>query len=148
MLLAALEPFGKVRPEITKQEMKALRVAGFGFIAIVALFLLGTIQGCSKKGDLVLDNSSFDSAPPELKEKWKAAGEYVSKKNYLGAATNLIDIFGNKQQLTTNQMDSLNEAWMKLGNQAFAAANAGDKAATEAVLKMRESGIGDRRGEK
>lgn len=128
--------------------MKALRLAGFRLIAVVALFLVGIIQGCSKKGDLVLDNSSFDSAPPELKEKWKAAGDYVARKNYLGAATNLIDIFGKKQQLTTEQNDALNQAWMKLGNQAFAAANSGDKAATEAVLKMRESGIGDRRGQK
>lgn len=127
--------------------MKALGVVGFRCV-VVSLFILGITQGCSKRGGLVLNNSSFDSAPPELKQKWNAAGEYVSKKNYLGAATNLIDIFGNKQQLTTNQMDALNEAWMKLGNEAFSAANAGDKAATEAVLKMRESGIGDRRGQK
>ena len=127
--------------------MKALRVAGFGLVVVVVLFLLGITQGCSKKGNLVLDNSSFDSAPAELKEKWKAAGEYVARKNYLGAATNLIDLFSKKQQLSTEQNDALNQAWMKLGNEAFAAANNGDKAATEAVLKMRETGIGERRSQ-
>jgi hypothetical protein len=128
--------------------MKTFRVACLGLIAVGALFLLGITQGCSKKGGLVLDNSSFDSAPPELKEKWRSAGGYVASKNYLGAATNLIEIFGKKESLTTEQKDALDQAWMKLGNEAFAAANNGDKAATEAVLKMRETGIGERRGAK
>ena len=49
------------------------------------------------------------------------------------------------QQLTAEQNDALTQAWEKLGNQAFAAANQGDKSATEAVLRMKQAGIGERR---
>src|SRR5262249_48586465 len=103
---------------------------------------------CSKKVDIVGNDTSFNSAPAELKEKWKTAAASASNKNYLGAATNLIEIFGQSSQLTAEQNEALNQAWLKLGNQAFAAANAGEKNATEAVLKMKETGIGERRGQK
>ena len=95
-----------------------------------------------------MSTASFSSAAPELREKWKAAAEYAANKNYLGAATNLMDIFSKAQQLTADQMDALSQAWLKLGNQAFEAANRGDKAATEAVLRMKQSGIGERRGQR
>ncbi|HZR16121.1 MAG TPA: hypothetical protein VFE51_02235 [Verrucomicrobiae bacterium] len=113
---------------------------------MIALLALGTaIQGCSKKQDVGLDTVSFSSAPPELKQRWDAAGQSAARKDYLGAATNLIEIFGKAQQLTTEQNDALTQAWEKLGNQAFAAANQGDKSATEAVLRMKQAGIGERR---
>jgi hypothetical protein len=129
-------------------DMKVLRVFRHRVVTVVILLLLGAVfPGCSKKENLALDTASFNSAPPELSEKWKAAANYASGNNYLGAATNLIDIFSKSQQLTPDQNDALNQAWMKLGNLAFAAANAGDKGATEAVLKMKETGIGERRGQ-
>jgi hypothetical protein len=113
------------------------------------LFLMGVlIPGCSKKQALVLDKASFSSAPPELREKWKAAAESASSKDYLGAATNMIDLFEKSQQLNADQNEALNQAWLKLGNLAFEAANSGDKSATEAVLKMKETGIGNRRGQR
>jgi hypothetical protein len=116
-------------------------------MVVAALLLLGAAtQGCSKKGSLTLDVANFNSAPADLKEKWKAAAESGSRKDYLGAATNLIEIFDKAQQLTAEQSEALNQAWLKLGNMAFAAANAGDEAATKAVLKMKETGIGERRG--
>jgi hypothetical protein len=90
--------------------------------------------------------ASFDAAPADLKNKWQAAADFAAKDNYLGAATNLIDIFGKSQQLTPEQNETLNQAWLRLGNQAFAAANRGDKMATEAVMKMRDSHIGSRPG--
>ncbi len=104
------------------------------------------LTGCSKKGELTLDPGSFSSAPPEAQEKWKAAAENVSKRDYLGAATNLMDLLSKGQQLTADQNAALNQAWLKLGNEAFAAANKGNKNATEAVLKMREVQTGDQRG--
>lgn len=128
--------------------MKAIRLSCRRFVALVIFLILGVVlPGCSKKESLALDTASFNSAPPELREKWKAAAEYASNNNYLGAATNLIDIFSKSQQLTADQNDALNQAWMKLGNLAFAAANAGDKGATEAVLKMKATGIGEKRGQ-
>jgi hypothetical protein len=119
------------------------------FYRVGAVMLLGCgllVQGCSKKAGLALDSGSFSSAPPELIEKWKAAAQCASSKDYLGTATNLIEIFGKSQQLTADQNQALNQAWLNLGNLAFEAANKGDKAATEAVLKMKETGIGERRG--
>jgi hypothetical protein len=93
-----------------------------------------------------MEATRFESASPDLKSNWKAASDFASQNNYLGAATNLINMFGETQQLTEEQSQALNQAWEQLGNKAFAAANAGDKQATEAVLKMRESKIGTRTG--
>ena len=115
-----------------------------GAILLLAFGLL--VPGCSQRGETLMDASRFSSAPAELKEKWKAAADDASKKNYLGAATNLMDIYAKAQQLTAEQNDALNQAWQRLGNQAFDAANKGDKTATQAVLKMRESRIGDQSG--
>ncbi len=117
-------------------------------VALFLVFLPLVLPGCSKKESLNMDVNSFNSAPPELKDKWAAAAQYASSRNYLGAATNLIPIFSKSQQLTTDQNDALNQAWLRLGNLAFTAANAGDKGATEAVLKMKETGLGDRRGQR
>jgi hypothetical protein len=129
--------------------MKALRVFRHRVVTAVILLLFGVVfPACSKKESLALDTASFNSAPPDLREKWQAAAQYASGNNYLGAATNLIDIFSKSQQLTPEQNDALNQAWMKLGNLAFAAANAGDKGATEAVLKMKDTGIGEKRGQR
>jgi hypothetical protein len=129
--------------------MNALPLSGNRVLVALFLLFLGLVlPACSKKESLAMDVASFNSAPPELKEKWTAAAQYGSSQNYLGAATNLIAIFNKSQQLTTDQNDALNQAWMKLGNLAFAAANAGDKGATEAVLKMKATGIGERRGQR
>ena len=128
--------------------MKLPRVCWRPFYAGILCLFLGLVHpGCAKKNTVVLDNSTFNSAPPELRENWKAAGQYVSKNNYLGAATNLIALFSKSQQLTPEQNEALNQVWVQLSNQAFEAANNGDKAATEAVLKMKESGVGNRRGQ-
>ena len=145
MLLATLRFWAKFCESLNDNDMKALRVSCYR-VGVVVLLVVGMLlQGCSKKPDIALDSASFSSAPPELKEKWKAAGECASSKDYLGTATNLIAIFSKSQQLTADQNQALNQAWLNLGNMAFAAANKGDKAATEAVLKMRETGIGERR---
>ena len=118
----------------------------------ISLILLPMALGlvfcaCSKKGDAVaMAPTSFDSAPVDLKNKWQAAAEFAAKNNYLGAATNLMDIFSQTQRLTPEQNDALSQAWQQLGNKAFAAANRGDKMATEAVLKMRDAQIGGRPG--
>ena len=126
--------------------MKAPRIANIRAAALGCLFLLcALVQGCSKKGGVAIDNSSFNSAPPALKEMWDSAAKYAGSKNYLGAATNLIEICGKTQDLTPPQVEALNGAWISLGNEAFAAANNGDKNATDAVLKMKETGIGERR---
>jgi hypothetical protein len=105
------------------------------------------LPGCSKKNTVVLDDSIFSSASSDLRENWKAAANFLSKENYLGAATNLLALFGKKQQLSAAQNEAVSQALEKLGNQAFEAANKGDKGATEAVLKMKAAGVGDRRGQ-
>jgi hypothetical protein len=126
--------------------MKSLHVPCRLALLALVLFVGNFVHsGCSKKDTLVLDNTSFSSAPAELREKWSAAAQDVAHRNYLGAATNLIDIFSKAQQLTPEQSNALNDTWLKLGNEAFDAANQGDKGATEAVLKMKESRIGNQR---
>ena len=125
------------------------RCPSFGRVfATIYLLTLGlAFPGCSKRGEVVvMESSMFDSAPAELRDKWKAAEGFVSKDNYLGAATNLMDVFSKSQGLTPEQHNALTQALQRLGNRAFDAANKGDKAATEAVLKMRASGIGDQTG--
>ncbi len=115
------------------------------------LFGLGLVlSGCSKQGGkpVVMGSTAFDSAPPELQQKWKAAGEYAAKRNYLGAVTNLIVVFGNSQQLTPEQNAALTEAWSNIGNQAFEAGEKGDKMAVQAVLEMRNSGFGRGRNQR
>lgn len=123
--------------------MKTFRTGGF---YVFMLVLLGGLQACSNHGGVTLDTTSFKSGPPELKDKWSLAAQYAARRNYLGAATNLMAIFDSTNQLTTEQSEALNQAWLKLGNAAFAAADKGDQAATEAVLKMKGTGIGERRG--
>jgi len=132
--------------ELTVKSMKTLHVSNFRVVALGCFLLLCALMpGCSKKGGVAIDNSIFNSAPPALKEKWDAAAHCAGSKDYLGTATNLIDIFGKTQELSPAQVEALNDAWVKLGNEAFAAANYGDKNATDAVLKMKETGIGERR---
>jgi len=109
----------------------------------LAFYLLA--GGCSKQDTTVaITTTGFDTAPVELRDKWKAAGNYASKNNYVGCATNLMDLLGKSQQLSEEQNELLKQAWQQLGNKAFVAAERGDKMATEAVLKMRDSKIGDR----
>ena len=116
-------------------------------VAVLLLSFGLVVAGCSKSGaPLVMESSRFDNAAPDLKNKWKAASDYASQNNYLGAATNLIPLFGEAQQLTPEQSQALNQAWEQLGNKAFAAANTGDKQATETVLKMRDAKVGARTG--
>ena len=147
MLLANGDSLAGVFREAKRQTMEMPRVNWRQVSLAMVLFGMGVmLAACSKHSKPIMSAASFGSAPPELKEKWNAAADYAAKKNYLGAATNLIDIFSKAQQLTADQNDALTQAWLTLGNQAFEAANKGDKAATEAVLKMKESGIGDRRG--
>jgi hypothetical protein len=113
---------------------------------VFGIFLGLSLIGCSKKSESVaISLTSFETASPELKSKWKAGAEFAAENNYLGAATNLDELFGATQQLTAEQNEALTQAWEQLGNRAFAAANAGDKAATEAVLKMRDSKVSPRR---
>jgi hypothetical protein len=109
--------------------------------------LLGlSLIGCSKKSETAaISLTSFETASPELKSKWKAGAEFAAQNNYLGAATNLAELFGAAQQLTPEQNAALTQAWEQLGNKAFEAANAGDRTATEAVLKMRDSKAAPRR---
>ena len=115
---------------------------------LLLLVGLGSLLcGCQKNENTVsMPAAGFDSAPADVRAKWQAAAEFGSKRNYLGAATNLVDIFGKSAQLSAEQKDLLNQAWLQLGNKAFAAANAGDKMATETVMLMRNSQIGERTG--
>jgi hypothetical protein len=111
------------------------------------LFFSLMVPGCSKKAEpVVMDFGSFASAPAALQQSWKAAAESAALNNYLGAATNLMAIFGNATQLTPDQNTALNQAWRQLGNKAFQAAESGDKMAADAVLKMRDSGFGKAAG--
>lgn len=89
--------------------------------------------------------NAFDSASPELKEKWKAASDAASKNDYSGTAANLIPILGKSSQLSPEQKAAVDQAWMELGNKAFAAANKGDEKATKVVLEMRDSKFGGSR---
>lgn len=105
--------------------------------------------GCSKGSKpSVMSSTSFDAAPAELKQRWKVAGDYAGKGNYLGAVTNLMVIVSNSQQLTPEQNTALNEACMNIGNQAFQAGEKGDKNAVQAVLEMRNAGFGKGRGDR
>lgn len=106
--------------------------------------------GCSRQGGkpAVMASTSFDSAPPDLKQKWQAAGQYAAARNYLGAVTNLIVILSSSQQLSPEQNAAATEAWMDIGNQAFAAGDKGDKMAVQAVLEMRNSGFSKSRNER
>jgi hypothetical protein len=91
---------------------------------------------------------AFDSAPADLKQRWQMAGDSASKKDYLGAVTNLMSVFSKAQTLSPEQNAALNEAWLVLGNEAFRAGNNGDKRALQAVLMMRASPYGRSAGER
>ena len=107
------------------------------------------LSGCSKGSKpSVMSSTSFDAAPAELKQRWKVAGDYAGKGNYLAAVTNLIFILNASQQLTPDQSTALSEAWTQIGNQAFQAGEKGDKNAVQAVLEMRNSGFGKSRGDR
>ena len=117
-------------------------------VILLALSWLGAAaMGCGKKSTPPLIKAdSFASAPADVRNEWKTAADCVAANDFMGAVTNLADIFGKAAQLTPEQNEALNQAWQDLGNRAFAVANQGDKTATEAVLKMRDLKLGDQTG--
>lgn len=104
--------------------------------AIVVLLGLG-ITACSKPATVVTLQAEFASADAGVKEHWQAAAQCVGKKDYLGAATNLMAVHASSAQLTEPQKAALETVWLELGNEAFQAADNGNAEATKAVLLMR-----------
>jgi hypothetical protein len=114
---------------------------------LLAVVVTPWLAGCGKKvTPVVMPVDTFASAPAELKAEWKAAADCVAKNDFMGAVTNLADLFAKTSQLSPEQTEALNQAWEHLGNRAFEVANTGDKAATEAVLKMRDLNLGNSKG--
>jgi hypothetical protein len=110
-----------------------------------AIFCLSLVVfGCSKEGAKpnVMASNVFDSAPKEVKDNWLAAGKHAAKGDFMGAVSNFTLVFKESQSLTPEQQDALLQAWLDAGNQAFKAANNGDKEALEAVRQIRESPYG------
>jgi hypothetical protein len=119
----------------------------FAFILLCFGFLFAS---CSKPGGspAAASPDAFDSAPADVKAKWDAAVACTTKSDYLGAVTNLAVIFRNSHTLTPGQNEALQQVWADVGNNAFRAANEGDKAALEAIMAIRASGIGKAKGER
>jgi hypothetical protein len=105
---------------------------------------------CSKQGASLtaMSSSSFDSAPAQVREKWQKASESVSRKDFLGSATNLMILFSQADTLTAEQRQALQLAWVQVGNQAFKAAENGDKMALQAVQRMNASPYGKSPGDR
>ena len=115
----------------------------FYWIAVQATLLALVVTGCFKKRESVtMNTSAFDSAPAAIKQSWNAASEFAAKKNYLGAATNLISVLDNAKDLTAEQKDVLQKTWTELCDKTYAVAETGDKAAIEAILAIRNSKYG------
>jgi hypothetical protein len=95
-----------------------------------------------------MSSGVFDSASTELKAKWQAASDQAAKGDYLGVVSNLTMIFQQAQALTPEQKDALQQAWLDVGNQAFKAANNGDKKALEAVQQIQASPYGKVAGQR
>jgi TRAP-type C4-dicarboxylate transport system substrate-binding protein len=107
------------------------------------ILLAVVVTACSKKPETVtMNTAAFDSAPATIKQKWNAAGESMAKKNYLGAATNLISVLDGAKELSAEQKDVLQKTWAELGEKTYAAAETGDKAAIEAIQTIRNSKYG------
>lgn len=106
--------------------------------------------GCSKGASRPAGMSSptFDSAPAAVKEHWQSAGNLAAKGDYPAAVSNLTAVFAQSQSLTPEQQDALQQAWLDIGNQAFKAANDGNKKALEAVQQMRASPYGKVQGQR
>lgn len=115
----------------------------FYCLTFQTILLALVLAACSKKTESVtMNTAAFDSAPAAIKESWNAAAAYATKKNYLGAATNLISILDNAQQLSAEQKEVLQKTWTELGQQAYTVAETGDKAAIEAIQAIRNSKYG------
>lgn len=111
--------------------------------AVPAILLAVVVTACSKKPDAVgMNTTAFDSAPAAIKQSWNAAAECAAKKNYLGAATNLISVLDGAKQLSAEQNDILKKTWDELGEKTYAVAETGDKAAIAAIQAIRNSRYG------
>lgn len=119
-------------------------------VVLVVSSAVLALAGCSKSSSRPAAMSSpvFDSAPAGVKEHWQSAGNLAAKGDYPGAVSNLTAIFEQSQSLTTEQKDALQQAWLDIGNQAFKAANDGNKKALEAVQQMRASPYGKVQGQR
>jgi|ERR1017187_339878 lipopolysaccharide biosynthesis regulator YciM len=120
-----------------------MTTARFYCLAFQTILLTLVLAACSKKAESVtLNTSAFDAAPAAIKASWDAAAACAAKKNYLGAATNLISVLDDAKDLSAEQKEVLQKSWTELGEKAYAVAETGDKAAIEAMLAIRNSKYG------
>jgi hypothetical protein len=118
-------------------------LGGFRRISILLslLFAVACLFACSKGGpSKKISSSAFDSAPADLKQLWSEGIAAWKNQHYSAAATNLVSLQEKSASLSAQQAGELAKAVDEFGQEAFAAANKGDAAATEAVKLMRGTG--------
>lgn len=110
------------------------------FAAIPALIAIFMLCGCSRRGPSNnISSSAFDSAPADIKQLWSEGMNAWKSRHYPEAAKNFVSL-GAKAGLSPQQADELAKARDEFGQEAFTAADKGDKAATEAIMILREAG--------
>ena len=114
----------------------------FHFIwsVIPLLIVMLTLSGCSKTGPSNnISSAAFDSAPADVKQLWTDGMSAWKSRRYPEAATSFISLRAKADSLSPQQTDELTKVMDEFGQEAFTAANKGDKAATEAVLALRNA---------
>jgi hypothetical protein len=107
--------------------------------AVPILIAIVMLSGCTKRGPSNnISASAFDSASPDVKQLWTDGMSAWKSGHFPEAATNFVSLRGKADALSAQQKDELIKAVDEFGQEAFAAANKGDAAATQAVLALRD----------
>ncbi len=111
------------------------------FAAIPVLMAIIMLCGCSRRGPSNnISSTAFDSAPPDIKQLWTGGMDAWKSHRYPEAAKNFASLRAKAGGLSSQQADELAKATDEFGQEAFTAADKGDKAATEAVIILRNAG--------
>lgn len=104
-------------------------------VGVCAVFLIaGMLSGCGRKAGT--GSHIFDSASPDLKQVWDGAMTADKSNDYVTAITGYHQLMAQKDKLTPDQIEAVNDAALAVNQRMYTAANNGDAAAKDAQAKL------------
>jgi len=96
-----------------------------------------TLAGCGQAGSRA-GGSGFNSAAPEIKATWDKAVAADRTDDYVPAVLGYKQVLRQRDQLSPDQLKTVEEASIKLLQRLANAASKGDPAAQQALATMRD----------
>jgi hypothetical protein len=106
------------------------------FYLTVSMLLVacGIMAGCAKKTES--SNPAFANAAPEIKAIWDQAVAADKTNDYVAASTGYRSLIAQKDKLSGEQIEAIQDASLAMNQRLTAAANSGDAAAKAAAAKL------------